>query len=452
MRIWLPILVLLIAAGGVAAYFFNADDNADEPSALDKHLAAEAARLAANPDAIEQEDAAWIAKRLGDKPTAERLRELFKQRMEHILKENAERLKKEFPQFYDYPAHLTKELKGSNGASELEAVGPLAEAVRDDPRYKAAMEGGDVDYAELPADVRSGLLKDTEPVMGGIRAALAADEIVFIAPRPETFEDSIKIDFGSKLNVIRTLVARSRIHAVNGDPETAAAEFNLAIELLSRVRMEGNLIEALIHVVASGIAWHNGALPLARNEAIKVEHLREWMQLARSINVDIMLALALEFADHIRIPGRTLDKVWTEADQLVREDENQSVEEFFAYRRRYAPGYWAVIEYAAKPRPPIHSAQVLRDIHQLNLRTDPDISANVRDAAIATWEWAGLEMRILERVHGPLHENRELVDAALKDWPALRAKWNGDTLELWIKDDFAPGLSSTSAIVTLPPK
>jgi hypothetical protein len=452
MRIWLPILVLLLAAGGASAFYFQADG--DEPSALDEHLAAEAVRLAANPDAIKQEDAAWIAKQLGDKPSAERLRELFKQRMEHILKEQAERLKKEFPQFYDYPAHIAKELKGSNGAKELEEIAELAELLRMNPRYKRAMEGGDVDYAALPAEVRSALLKDTEPVMQAIRAALAADHIVLVSKRQESWDDLMgAVDFGPMLNLVRTVVARAHIHAVDGNPEICAGEFKLAIELLSRVRMDSNLLGVLVHVVSNEIALKNGALPLASNEAIKTEHLREWMQPARSIHVDIAFTFAMDFADWIRIPGETLNEHWTDVShQLAGDDKYESVEEVFAYRRKYDPGRFAVIEYAAKPRPRAYTAESLNVLHQLNLRTDIDFSANIRDAAAATWSWAGLEMRILERAHGPLHENRELVDAALEEWPSLRAKWDGNTLELWINEEFAPGLRSTSAIVTLPPK
>lgn len=451
MRIWLPILVLLIAAGSVAAFYLQAEG--EEPSPLDKHLAAEAQRLAADPDAVEQEGAAWIAKQLGQDRSAKRLRELMKQRLAHVFKAYANRLKEEHPEFYDYPAHRARTITGSNGAAEIQAVRDKIDALHEDKRF-APMFHGHVPYADAGKETREAFLEESAPILNAVRKAVAADEIVFVLRRPEkTFLDAVSVEYPPISRLMRALVARAHMHLVEGRVNAWREEFTLALELVTRAAVEGSSLASLFHLVADQVALQSGALEFAKNDAVPTEFLREWLELGRRFQLDVVLALAVESADWVRIADSDERTVRNRAHGLERDDGFRSIEEHFKEARIHLDARMKVIEFAKQERPPLHTVEGIKAAHEFaaGLSAILQFGHSLHDAACSTWAWAGLELRILEREHGPLHENRELVDAALEAWPTLRAEWKGNTLELRAKPEYAPHAKSPSAAITLPP-
>lgn len=439
----LVVLALLVLVGAGAWFAgINLGEQAGEESpagacgeeteelTLNDHLRQEAERLARAPDKIEQPDAKWIAQQLRNEPTAQRLRDLINQRFEEMWGEYAKRLKRDFPEFHDYPGYLRQSIKGDNGIDEIEAVAELAyELAHDDPRFEGLLTGNDFDPAGLDEQTKASLLKEAERIVEVLEQADEATAIVHLPERPETVLE-FGTQFLSMTSVAQLVGARVRILAADGNLEQARRELTTLVSVTSRLRTEYSLIAHLFNLVAREVMLKETVLKLAVVKEVPVKDLKRWLELGRKNHPDVMIAFACEFADAIRVQEGG-DDTFDNADGLEGVEEFITVEEFFREWRRDAEGRFAVMEYALNPHPPVHTPEGLADAVEFDRQVGPLLAFNVWDAVRGYWLWLALELRIFERENGPLHEHREEIEALITAHPWLKPRWDGEVLEVW---------------------
>jgi len=440
------VLVVLLA-GSAAAWFVLSEDELDPE--LEKHLKAEARRLAANPEAIEQEDARWIADQLGRNPSARRLYDLIEERSKYQAEQAAERLKKDYPDFWDYPTHRAKSIKGTNGIDALNAVKELVDELREDERFKSYVV---LRKGPLDDETAEAFLKETAPVATAIRKALEADVIVHFGQRLDSMLD--EIEFPVTYYIVGLMVAKAKLQKERGDLAGGTDTVTLALRLHSRLESNNGLIPALFHVVSADLLFDLCVRPYALEDEVSTGTLREWLALGTAAELDFVTALAVELSDMRRQVVADAELLKGAPELMIDERGARSVEDYFREVNAYADMAFTCADYARKERRSLRDvAAVVEAFEALEVGTPISVGANLRDAAKFYWRWAGLEMRILQRESGPLIDQREAVEEKLKqNWPALTPKWKEDgTLELWLNHEVLPFNEPTKPLTTLTP-
>jgi len=434
-----PLLVVLL---GVAVCVHGCGGGSEE-SEIDKHLAAEAVRLAANADKIEQEDAAWIASKLGRSRRASRVRELLNERVIHVYEQYSERLKAEHPELWHYPRDWGQENRGRNGMDALQSVSKLADDLTSySQKNEWLRKLEDFDSSTLSKSDAEAFMRASRMVPHALMSAAKADGVRYFLPRMESFLDAF--DSQPSTSVFRVAVARVRIHAQAGDYDAAVQEMQTIMQVLGRMEVIG-LIQQLLVNVNEKLVFQAGVKPLAISGKVPVEVLQEWSNIGRSISLDPVLSIALELAGNTRVNAaewRTMvntesDLDWIEMN-LGYGDPYLSLEEYFEEIHRMWSERFKVFAYAMGERPPSRSLEGVQEA----LAAEPDgyagFQRSIMDNAVGGWRWAALELLIAQREHGSLRDNPEVVENVLQSWPGLRAEWTEDAVELWINPDTVP--------------
>jgi hypothetical protein len=221
--------------------------------------------------------------------------------------------------------------------------------------------------------------------------------------------------------------------------------------VLARADFSSSLIGSLVQTVDRSLLLRNGALPLAKYEEIETSVLREWLALGKSAQNDIVLSLAIDMADSTRVLFNLAnDPNFDAARGLKVSNGFIRTEELFEHARRYREAAFIVFPYAIQERPAMTSREALATAMERFNHTGVLTIGNFRDVLQGRWEWAALEMRILERELGPLEQHRKEVEAALKTWTELSAEWKDGELQLWDRSGLW-GTEPKHPLITLEP-
>jgi hypothetical protein len=444
------VLLVLLVVAGVMTYNLLSDDDDDNAKPmnpkLEEHLLAEARRLAADPDAIEQPDARWVAGQLGRRPTAKRLQELVAQRTAYILRQEAKYIQEKYPRFWNYQEYHASQITGSNGADALNEVRELARSIRNDDRFRDCFDRRDF---QPDAETTAAFLAESQPVLEAARKALEADVIVEIHARMNSLLDPLEIP--TSYYIIRVLDARARLQAGEGMLQDSQESLTVALQIHSRADLVGNLITFLLLVEANSILVETCVAHLPRLHEVPVEVLREWLELGKAAEFDLLRAFAYEFADSPRTLVHEIDNNEEFAASMGRLSVNQSVEEHFEEFVGYSESRKHIIELASRTTFDLRTPEGAHDAAEHLRRSTLLIMSNDRDCMEAYLIWAALELRILERESGPLAEQQEAVEAVLKSWPGLRAVFAEDAVELWLDHEVLPWNKPDRPLISLTP-
>jgi hypothetical protein len=440
------VLLMLAGVGGVMAYDLLSDDeeNPIDPE-VQKHMLAEARRLAADPKKIEQPDARWIADQLGDQPTAERLQELIRERLVYNLRKEVEHIKEHHPEFWNYQERHTESITGSNGVDALNEVKEHAEAIRLDPRYSHYFGR----YDQRPEiEIVADFMAEAQPVLIAARKALEADVIVDIQPRLESHLDAV--DFPATWAVLRVLEQLAFWQAREGMIQEAQDTLTTALKLHSRIQFVGNVLTLIVPTIANDILVQQCVVHFPRLHEVPVERLREWLALGRAVEFDPLRAFANDFADSIRASLNDLERDDEIGSVMSLLDKDESIEGLFAEHARQLAGQRRFIGAASGETP---SLRVLEGARQANehMKQLHFYSTSDKMCFEAYQVWAALELRILEREFGPLAEQQETVETALEAWPGLRAVFAEDGVELWLDHEVLPYAKPDEPLIRLAP-
>lgn len=420
------------------------DPGKSQITTLEQHLQSEAVRLAANPSDIQQEDARWVASQLGE-GQPERLKELLNLRRDAIDREYAERIRRDFPEFWDYPAHLASTLRGRNGIEDLTSVQKLAEALCEDARFKGHVSLSP-DLVHMKAQLGIDLLAESEPISDAMASAASADHVTWVARRPANGQE---MDLGTiSLSVFKVVITRIHWLATSGKWVDAASEATALARVVSKSRLHSTLLGALLHgIVADQLVRHT-LLPLAEAGKATAQALASWVECGRGLHVDVMLAFAIETADMTRLRAEPGSQRFNFFDNMQSNGTFVSVEQAFIEHRRYGEGAIAVLRHATGRQSAIHKPDGLRAGLALASGLPWLIQGNLRDVAEAHWVWAALEVRDQELAAQTVETRRMQMERALADWPALEGRWSGSTFELWARDSL--GLKQDKPLIRLP--
>jgi hypothetical protein len=410
-----------------------------EESEFSRHLASEASRLASTKGEIEQEDAAWIAGQLGRNRRASRVRELLIQRTGHVYEHYSERLKDEYPKFWHYPEGWELERQGSNGMDDLEAVTKHADTLRFGPQSEWLRNLEDFDFSTLSNEETDTFMRESLAIRQAFQRAAAADGVYYFIPRMESLLDIT--DTVPHSSPFRVALARVRIHAEASDYDAAARELQIILRVLGRIETNG-LIHQLLRKANEKMVFKAGVQPLAASGKVPVEVLKEWLEIGRSIDPDMMLYLALDLASIARVMPS--DWPWEDDGDsdldyfelfMTGDEGYKSIEEYFDNVHEHYASTFKLCTYAVQDRPSLRSLEGVQEALALDKETHTLLQGHIMDNAVAGWRWAVLELIIAEREHGPLRENPDVVENVLRSWPGLRAEWTDTALELWINHD-----------------
>lgn len=398
---------------------------------LEQHLASEAKRLAADPSATQQPDARWVADKLGSKPDAALVRDLLNQRRDAIDREYAERIRLDYPEFWDYPAGLVPNLPGRNGMDDLREVEKLADTLCDDTRFKNYVSMGP-DLVHMKPQLVLDLLAESKPVAEAVAKAAKADHVAWVATRPNTIAEwEWDLPAYSAFKV-----ATTRIHALaqTGATEDAIVEATALTQAVSALRAHGAMLGALVHAVVVDALVRHTLIPLAESGNVPRDVLEGWVASGRRLHVDVLLALAIEVADRTRLRPKPGQLEWDFSRELTRKSGFVSVEDAFVEYRRDGEGAIALLRHVRARRSRIDTPDGLRAALSLAANLPFLIQGNLFDAAAAHWIWAALEVRVCELEPGSAESGTERIERVVDGWPALEARWKGQTLELWVRE------------------
>jgi hypothetical protein len=442
MRKWLAaiavLVVILLVAGSVYWFGFRVAEPAIElTDAQRAHLQAEANRLVAVRDAIEQPDAAWIAQRLPDNPTAEDLARLGEQRLQSLKDNRVARIESEFPELWDAWNIRARNATGSNGTDALFEAGRLVQPLIYDDRFRKLLDDG----ATVSAQIRGAFIAETDAAAALVKDAAASDTLVWAAPRQERILDNTPMPDG--YYVFRTLPTRVRLLAESGQVDQAVAEMDVLMNVSSRVDWNLSVIGVLVHCIAGERLLVDAALPLIERHGVSAENARAWLKLAGASRRDLAYAMAVDSVAHARMlqhePEITFARVLRPDLDVPNVKTAFTVEEIFESWRRHSDWCFEFYPYVTGPRASLLTPQGQRDLATA-MRTAPFLHlSNYRDDVTDRLRWAALDLRIVEREHGPLSQHPEIVEQVLRRWPGLMPAWDGDTLKVSVRKEYMFG-------------
>lgn len=405
------------------------------PEEIDAFLAKEIKRLRAATKS-EQADVAEIQAGLTDKTTVEDLKKLIDERREKLIVASTERLKKEYLWLYSYGEKHAPSAEAREAGAELDKVGEQLKKMRDGDvrlsRVKDALSDTD-DQATYPSvEDRRYLLERTAPLEGQIRQFSTKRRLSW-APKDggDPSKDEISIN---PMDVFTFAAARIKALELDGDAKSASALLSDSLNLLSRCEFRGRLIPLVVMQVARS-ALLRCAISVAPSAVVPVATLEEWLKHGSGAKVDIVEAMAVEIARFVRHGGDDMN--WRAqaakgtSEYMTRECGLTSLEEWIRWLVDEADGMFRLFEYAAKRPGEIRTLAQFKDAARamsgLRSLTEP----NRYDAYTNNLEWAGLELKILERKVGSLKEHKDEVAEVLKKYDGLRTEWLDKKLELW---------------------
>lgn len=449
MRRWVWTLAFIVSAGCTPAAQSGANDgetsNSSVVATLEQHLASEARRLAAKTNATQQPDTRWVADKLGSKPDAALLANLLNLRRDAIDREYAERVRQDYSEFWDYPARLVPTLSGRNGMDDLREVVTLADALCEDTRFKNYVSL-DPDLVHMKPELALDLLAESKPIAEAMSKAAKADHVTWVAARPNTIAEwEWDVPAYSAFKV-----ATTRIHALAqaGATVDAIVEATALTQAVSALRTHCALIGALVHVVVVDALVRHTLIRLAESGKVPPDVLTVWADCGRKLHVDVLLALAIEVADRTRLRTEPGQLEWDFSRQLARDNGFVSVEDAFVEYRRNGEGAIALLHHVRARRSRIDTPDGLRAALSLATTLPFLIQGNLFDAAAAHWIWAALEVRVCELEPGSAESVTERIERVVDDWPALKAQWKGQTLELWVSESV--GYKQDDPLIRLP--
>lgn len=417
----------------------------DESSQLDQHLRTEVMRLTFDIEAVQQPDARWIAERLSENPTPEYLRELIKQRYLDIHTEEADRIQREFPDIYDRQRALQDQLGPTNGLPRIESAAAVAEELRKEKRFKSLL-GFPIQPEELPQELRAEFFNRTASVHGAFKSVHEEGLPVYLYARPSELQEMAD-GLWRWYDASKVQLGRIRLYMQANEALKAASELEVMLGVYARTHAEASFLDALMFVVFNE-QLVDVCLELADSVSITTERLESWLALGRAMQLDFMVAFALEAVDRQRLIGH--GQAYQDIDVADWLDDKDSVEDFFSEERRWLEGPYALAEYASNPHPRLDTVQGQKDARQLDTRTEFLMRSNTSDAAKSTLRWTALELRVLERKIGSLQSNRDAVARVVGASGLLRPVWNSTTLEVWIDYDVFYGNPEPKPLFTLP--
>ncbi len=454
MRKWLiPLLVLLLLlAGGGVAYVFWFAGRVEMTASQRGHLEAEANRLAADRDRVEQQDARWIALQLPDNPSADDLARLGETRLRSLYQIQAETLARDYPELWDAWDHRAKQVSGSNGNDALLQGGELSESIRDDPRFKAVFES--MGKGEMSVEDRAAFFQATEPLMVLVRRAAASDDIVWIPRRQERWLDETPLTPAGYW-VFKVLGVRVRMLAAAGNVDDAMEELDVLMSVYARLDWNLSLMGNLTHAIISDFLLRDAALPLVERHAIPQVRAQRWLELAADARRDVVHSIGVDLIQSARMHTtdptvfRFVNLCAPDLQQLAVPFSGHSVEELFESVRRNDEVTRNVCAYLKSSRQPLLIPEGQLQIAKAFENSPFLIFGTLRDDVAARLAWSALAVRIAEREQGSL--TPDLVDQVLADWPAVRAEWEQDTLKLWCREEYHFGQEPTRELCWLEP-
>ncbi|MCA8935600.1 MAG: hypothetical protein KDB68_05290 [Planctomycetes bacterium] len=448
MHKWLILLfvVLLLLAAGVVAYVALVPEPGDLTPTQRAHLQAEAERLAADPTRIRQEDAAWIAQRLGPHPTADELVRLGDERWSYLNQQHAKKLKSDYPDLWFAWERKTVD---ENGYDKLQAAGELAKLVWYEARFETLTSNAAT--VVVSEELRTEYLAETEPVMEAFRDASASKLLVLNPPRMNSFLDTIESPAGYQ--AFRVLSVRVRLLAEAGLIGQAQDEMDLLMEVYSRVDWDLYLIGVIMHAIASDFLLRYAALPLVETGEVATCRAQRWLELAGRVQRDVVYSIGVDLIQTAHI--NVTDPYPTFVRATVRDFGEGvtlsplSVEDMFSAVRRNQAVALDVCRYLHSdhesrltPEGQLQAARAFERAHFLVL-------SNLRDDVEARFAWAALDLRIAELETGPLADHPEVVEEVLKRWPAIRVEWHEDSLQLWCRTEYCYRQKPTECLIEL---
>jgi len=453
MRKWLiPVLVmLLLLSCAVSAYVFWFAGRVPMTANQRGHLEAEAMRLAADRDRVQQQDARWIALQLPDNPSADDLARLGEARLQFLYRLQAEQLAREYPELWDAWDRRATQLSGSNGNDALFQGGELSEAIRNDPRFKAVFDS--MGKGELSADDRAAYFQATEPLTGLIRQVAGADDIVWIPRRQERWLDETPFPEGHW--VLKVLCVRVRLLAAAGSVNDAMDELDLLMSVYARLDWNLSMIGNLTHAIVSDFLLRDAALPLMERHQVPKGRALRWLELAADSRRDVMYSIGVDLIQtarlHITDPTMFgfVNSCAPDLQQLAVPLSGHRVEDLFQSVRRNGQVTRDVCAYLKSSRQPLLTPEGQLQIAQALEKSPFLILGTLRDDVDARLAWSALAVRIAEREQSSLTPG--LVDEVLADWPAVRAEWDKDTLTLWCREEYRFGQAPARELCKLEP-
>jgi hypothetical protein len=439
-------LVFLVAVVGLAS---AEEAPAEEDPALEAFLWAESRRLAALRLSIEQPDAAVIAAMLPEEPSAHDLRAAVISRYRALCGHFARRVELEHPDFHDSTAAWARRYPGENGWSLLQELGDGLQLLQQDREIYGLLHAGIEELDSFPAALVTRVMTATDHLPDTLARALAAEHL-FIPP--QQFESHLAdVSLPPLTYIARAAGMRALLLARSGEKEQAVREFTSLMEVIAKMRVGDSLIGSLVLVVVSEMALVQYALPLADNPEVEIAVLRQWLELGRAMEPAMLRSVAVELAQGIRLMANVSDELASHMVAELRAQEGEAkVESLFADWRKWLGGRLDYLAWAASRQGSPRDKASLEAARESTSGVGFLMYANFVDAAKAHWIWAALDMRILERERGALSEHMDAVHARLAEaWPALRAEFRANELQLWVRPEHALDMPQRDPLVTL---
>lgn len=447
MRKWLiPLLILLAVLVAVAAvWWLRVAGRVEMTTEQRTHLQAEAERLVAHRDSIEQPDAAWVAARMSDDPDADELAQLGQERLEWLAQQHAGLLQTEYADIWNIRDRMRSRLHGTNGNDKLFEAGDRAEVLREDVRFKIELHG----EKELSDQQARLFIAETDALIALVNEASACEHIVWFPERTERWLDETELPSG--YHAFRLLALRVGVLVELGEVNQAIDEFESLIEVYSRVDWNLSLIGVLCHVISGDLLYREAAKALVEYSTLTPQQVTDWIDVVQKNKRDIVLSIAVDLFQTAYL--NVNDPILRFVNGLLFDTKGQweaegvSVEDLFGATRRSEAVCLDVAAYVSRERASLMTIEGQLACAEAFKRSPFLIYSNLIDDVEERLQWAGLEFIAARRQHGVLNE--EVAEGVLTRWPALRAEWTETSMQLWVRTEFRFGQEPDSPLLEI---